>query len=81
MRRIERLFDKGKNLKFVNKKILNFLNRFLKKLVIFKDKFNAKPPGGEGFNFHIMMGSFILKIKIIKIKRDGMSTVIILLMF
>lgn len=53
LRRIERLFDKGKNLKFVNKKILNFLNRFLKKkLVIFKDKFNAKPPGGEGFSPH-----------------------------
>ena len=33
LRRIERLFDKGKNLKFVNKKILNFLNRFLKKKI------------------------------------------------
>ena len=53
LRRIERLYDKSKNLKDVNKKIISYLNSFLKtKYKIFKDKFNAKPPGGEGFDAH-----------------------------
>ena len=53
LRRIERLYDKSKNLKDVNKKIISYLNSFLKtKYKIFKDKFNTKPPGGEGFDAH-----------------------------
>tara|TARA_B100001027_G_scaffold215847_1_gene190699 strand:- start:318 stop:1061 length:744 start_codon:yes stop_codon:yes gene_type:complete len=53
LRRIERLYDKSKNLKNINKKINIFLNNFFgKKFKIFKDKFNAKPPGGEGFDAH-----------------------------
>ena len=53
LRRIERLYDKSKNLKDVNKKIISYLNSFFKtKYKIFKDKFNAKPPGGEGFDAH-----------------------------
>jgi len=53
LRRIERLYDKGVNLKKLNEKILNLLkNIFNEEFLIFKDKFNAKPPGGEGFFAH-----------------------------
>ena len=53
LRRIEKLYDKGEQLKNLNKKISNLLNNvFDKKFLIFKDKFNAKPPGGEGFFAH-----------------------------
>lgn len=53
LRRIEKLYDKGEQLKNLNKKISNLLNNvFEKKFLIFKDKFNAKPPGGEGFFAH-----------------------------
>jgi ectoine hydroxylase-related dioxygenase (phytanoyl-CoA dioxygenase family) len=53
IRRIERLFNKGKELNFVNQKILEILkNIFEEDYNIFKDKFNAKPPGGEGFFAH-----------------------------
>jgi len=53
LRRIERLYDKTATLKEANIKIINFIETSLgKKLMIFKDKFNAKPPGGEGFNAH-----------------------------
>ena len=53
LRRIEKLYDKGQYLIDANKKILELIksissNNFL----IFKDKFNAKPPGGEGFFAH-----------------------------
>ena len=53
LRRIERLYDKGESLKSVNKKILNLLKEIFNfEFTIFKDKFNAKPPGGEGFFAH-----------------------------
>ena len=53
LRRIEKLYDKGLYLNNLNSKILNYLNSlFVKKFVIFKDKFNAKPHGGEGFSAH-----------------------------
>ena len=52
-RRLERLYDKGINLNLLNNKISEFLNKvFNKKFLIFKDKFNSKPPGGEGFKAH-----------------------------
>lgn len=53
LRRIEKVYDKGENLKNLNFKILKILKYIFKKnFVIFKDKFNAKPPGGEGFFAH-----------------------------
>jgi 2-aminoethylphosphonate dioxygenase len=53
LRRIEKLYDKGVQLKNLNEKILTILkNVFNKEFLIFKDKFNAKPPGGEGFFSH-----------------------------
>ena len=53
LRRIEKLYDKGENLIDLNKKILTLLkNVFDRDFLIFKDKFNAKPPGGEGFFAH-----------------------------
>jgi hypothetical protein len=49
IRRIERLYNKGVKLNEVNNKIINQLNNiFGEPYVIFKDKFNAKPPGGGG---------------------------------
>ena len=53
LRRIEKLYDKGTNLINLNKQILTILkNIFHEEFLIFKDKFNAKPPGGEGFIAH-----------------------------
>ncbi len=53
LRRIEKLYDKGKQLINLNEKIIDLLNNvFDEKFLIFKDKFNAKPPGGEGFFAH-----------------------------
>jgi 2-aminoethylphosphonate dioxygenase len=53
LRRIEKIFNKGKNLIYLNDKILNLLKDiFETKFTIFKDKFNSKPPGGEGFFAH-----------------------------
>ena len=53
LRRIEKLYDKGEYLINLNKNILNLLkNVFDEDFLIFKDKFNAKPPGGEGFFAH-----------------------------
>ena len=53
LRRIEKLYDKGVQLKNLNKIILTILkNVFNDDFIIFKDKFNAKPPGGEGFFSH-----------------------------
>jgi|TARA_B100001057_G_C22761512_1_gene915958 ectoine hydroxylase-related dioxygenase (phytanoyl-CoA dioxygenase family) len=53
LRRIEKLYDKGKELNNLNEEILKLLKKiFGEKFVIFKDKFNAKPPGGEGFFAH-----------------------------
>ena len=53
LRRIEMLYDKGNKLKDLNRKISTLLNNvFDEEFLIFKDKFNAKPPGGEGFFAH-----------------------------
>jgi|TARA_B110000444_G_scaffold260735_1_gene308996 ectoine hydroxylase-related dioxygenase (phytanoyl-CoA dioxygenase family) len=53
LRRVEKLYDKGKYLIDLNKKISDILRQvFDKEFLIFKDKFNAKPPGGEGFFAH-----------------------------
>lgn len=53
LRRIEKLYDKGPSLKNLNNEILTLLKIiFNKDFLIFKDKFNAKPPGGEGFFAH-----------------------------
>ena len=53
IRRIEKLYNKGNYLNYLNKKIENHLNSvFKKKFTIFKDKYNAKPPKGEGFYAH-----------------------------
>ncbi len=69
LRRVEQLFDKGKNLVILNKRILTLIKRIFKlKLVIFKDKFNAKPPGGEGFDPHYD-GIFYFKDKNNKTKK------------
>tara|TARA_B100000674_G_C37884696_1_gene936069 strand:+ start:236 stop:970 length:735 start_codon:yes stop_codon:yes gene_type:complete len=63
LRRIEKLFDKGDNLNKLNYELLNFLSKlFNKKFVIFKDKFNTKPVGGEGFEAHYD-GIFIFRKK------------------
>jgi len=61
LRRIERVFDKGKTLKNINDNILILLSKiFEKDFTIFKDKCNAKPPGGEGFYAHYD-GIFLFK--------------------
>ena len=53
LRRIEKLFDKGKFLRDLNEKISKLLKKiFDEDFIIFKDKFNAKPAGGEGFAAH-----------------------------
>ena len=53
IRRIEKLYNKGIKLNEINNKILEKLNEiFEEPYTIFKDKFNAKPPGGEGFFAH-----------------------------
>jgi len=53
LRRIEQINDKGPNLLSVNKLILKYLSEiFLEDFYFFKDKYNAKPPKGEGFFAH-----------------------------
>jgi len=53
LRRIEKFYNKGENLINLNNKILILLKEiFETKFTIFKDKFNSKPPGGEGFFAH-----------------------------
>ncbi len=53
IRRIERLYNKSPNLNQLNRKILNLLKKIFKEhFYIFKDKYNAKPPNGEGFYAH-----------------------------
>ena len=53
IRRIEKVYNKGNKLNQLNNKILDILyNIFSEKYIIFKDKYNAKPPGGEGFYPH-----------------------------
>ena len=61
LRRVERLCDKGKFLKMANQRCLNILEKkFNKTFSLFKDKYNAKPPGGEGFFSHFD-GIFMFK--------------------
>ena len=65
LRRIEKLYNKGEYLNNLNNQILTYIkNLFNKEFVIFKDKFNAKPKGGEGFLAHYD-GIFYFK------KKDG----------
>jgi 2-aminoethylphosphonate dioxygenase len=53
LRRIEKLYDKSPRLLNLNNQILLFLEEVLgEEMIIFKDKFNAKPPGAEGFFAH-----------------------------
>ena len=53
IRRIEKIYNKSKNLRDLNKDILKFLKFiFMENFTIFKDKVNFKPPGGEGFYPH-----------------------------
>ena len=53
LRRIEKLYNKGKKLNSLNNRILKYIELLFKKnFVIFKDKFNAKPKGGDGFLPH-----------------------------
>ena len=48
----KKIYNKGKNLRSANKKIEKYLSLVLKKFIIFKDKFNSKPPNGEGYDAH-----------------------------
>jgi len=53
VRRVERIFNKGSKLRDINNKFIKILkNIFKTEYLIFKDKYNAKPPGGEGFYAH-----------------------------
>ena len=53
LRRIEQIYDKGDSLLELNKKLLKIMNDFFDdSYIIFKDKYNAKPSGGEGFFAH-----------------------------
>ena len=53
LRRVEQFYDKGEYLNNLNLNIMKLLNDiFSKDFVIFKDKYNAKPPSGEGFYAH-----------------------------
>ena len=53
IRRVERFYNKGEYLSLINNKFMKLINDILKlKVLIFKDKLNLKPPGGEGFKAH-----------------------------
>lgn len=53
VRRKERLYNKGNNLLSLNQKLLSLLSEnFSDQFTLFKDKYNSKPPGGEGFFAH-----------------------------
>lgn len=53
IRRIERVYDKGDILKKVNTRFVSLIKKNLNlEVLIFKDKINFKPPGGEGFYAH-----------------------------
>ncbi len=53
IRRIERFYNKGQYLNLINKKFIELIKNSLGlNVLIFKDKFNLKPPGGEGFKAH-----------------------------
>ena len=68
IRRYEQFYNKTRELKNLNKEITKILkNLFKTDFVIFKDKLNLKPPGGEGFSAHYD-GIFYFKIKNNKFK-------------
>lgn len=70
IRRIENITKKTKNLKKLNQIIMKKIHtKFGKKLKIFKDKCNFKPPGGAGFDAHYD-GIFYFKNKR-NIKKEG----------
>lgn len=53
LRRIEKIYDKSNNLIILDKLIRKQLNNiYSEDFIIFKDKYNAKPPNGEGFYSH-----------------------------
>ena len=53
IRRIERFYNKGEYLNLINNKFIELIKNILGlNVLIFKDKFNLKPPGGEGFKAH-----------------------------
>ena len=53
IRRMERFYNYTNLLNEINKKVLDFLNIiFEKRFHLFKDKYNFKPPKGEGFFAH-----------------------------
>jgi len=53
LRRVERIYDKGESLKKIDKKAKDLLREvFGFDFVIFKDKFNSKSQGGEGYYAH-----------------------------
>ena len=53
IRRVEKLYNKSQNLKKLDLEIRRILKKIMiKDYLIFKDKYNAKPPGGEGFFPH-----------------------------
>ena len=53
IRRLEKFYNKTSSLIFLNKRIEKLLKKIFKeKYIIFKDKFNLKPPKGEGFSAH-----------------------------
>ena len=53
IRRIEKIYDKGECLKEINNRFIELIKKSLNlNVLIFKDKFNLKPPGGEGFYAH-----------------------------
>ncbi len=61
LRRVEGVAHQTKNTVLANKKILNMLeNVFFTPMSLFKDKYNVKPPKGEGFYAHYD-GIFIWK--------------------
>ena len=63
LRRIEKLYNKSELLSKLNLDIIYLLeNIFDEKMTIFKDKYNSKPPGGEGFFAHYD-GIFLWKDK------------------
>lgn len=68
-RRLENIYDKTKNLKLLNNHLIKLIKKiFKKKMVIFKDKCNLKPPGGGGFRPHYD-GIFYFKNENKKLKK------------
>lgn len=53
LRRIEHIYNKSESLQNINEKLKSMLQSvFNEEMVIFKDKYNPKPPNGEGFFAH-----------------------------